>query len=108
MANPVIRLITKVVEGRSSKWAGVRKNHLTKHPLCTACGKNKNLEVHHILPFHLFPELELEESNLITLCDGNKCHIRIGHCFNWKAYNPFVINDSLFQYQRIIERKTTK
>lgn len=46
-------------------------------------------------PFHLFPELELDDSNLITLCEksGHDCHFIFGHFHDWTLYNPNVIAD---------------
>ena len=57
---------------RSDQWPKVRKTHLASHPTCELCGGEKKLEVHHMRPFHLHPELELEPSNLITLCEADK------------------------------------
>jgi hypothetical protein len=50
------------------------------------------LNVHHVLPFHLKPELELDPSNLITLCSSldKNCHLDIGHGDNFRAYNASV------------------
>ena len=81
---------------RSPKWPRTQDKHLKKFPTCAACGGTANLNVHHKKPFHLFPELELEPTNLITLCmDGDKdCHIKIGHGGNFKAYNPEVAEDA--------------
>jgi len=80
---------------RSPHWPTVQHHHLQKFPTCEACGGNVNLNVHHRKPFHLFPDLELEPTNLITLCmDGDKdCHIKLGHGGNFKAYNPNVDAD---------------
>ena len=77
---------------RSPHWPSVQHKHLKLEPVCAACGGGLNLNVHHKKPFHLFPELELEPTNLITLCmDGDKdCHIKLGHGSNFKAYNPYV------------------
>jgi len=77
---------------RSPHWPTVQHKHLKKFPACAACGGNTNLNVHHKQPFHLYPDLELEPTNLITLCmDGDKdCHIKLGHGGNFKAYNPNV------------------
>ena len=77
---------------RSSHWPTVQHNHIKLFPTCAACGGDVNLNVHHKQPFHLYPELELESTNLITLCmDGDKdCHIKLGHGGNFKAYNPQV------------------
>jgi 5-methylcytosine-specific restriction endonuclease McrA len=58
--------------GRSGSWATVRRKHLQVEPQCAACGRSKDLEVHHIQPYHLRPELEL------------------GHAYDWKAYRPDV------------------
>lgn len=80
---------------RSAKWRTVEKNFIEENPLCEACGSHKNLQVHHIKPFHLYPELELDTNNLITLCmDKLECHLRIGHGSSWRAYNPSCKEDA--------------
>lgn len=80
---------------RSPHWPTVEHRHRKLHPVCEACGGTMHLNVHHKKPFHLYPELELEPTNLITLCmDGDKdCHIKLGHGGNFKAYNPNVEED---------------
>ena len=80
------------IEGRSSKWPAVRKQHLLVSPTCQACGARTYLEVHHVRPFHLYPELELDQENLITLC-ASPCHLIWGHLGDFKAYNPVVRED---------------
>jgi len=80
---------------RSGHWPSVRKHHLESCPRCAACGSDKRLQVHHIKPFHLHPELELNDKNLITLCMGsNECHLLIGHGDDYKCYNPNVESDA--------------
>lgn len=80
---------------RSSRWKEVRDEFLIKNPTCAACGESKNLQVHHIVPFHINPKLELVEKNLITLCmNKNECHLEIGHGDSWRCYNPSVIEDA--------------
>lgn len=81
---------------RSPKWTRVRKAHLKEHPECAACGGKTSLDVHHIIPYHLRPDLELESSNLLTLCEkserfGWACHRLLGHTLNWKLHNPNVV-----------------
>src|SRR6185369_3917691 len=72
---------------RSPKWRTVEKAQLVAHPTCAACGGTIRLNVHHIKPYHLFPELELEPTNLITLCMGPmECHLRLGHGGLFRAY----------------------
>lgn len=87
-----------VYEGeRSSEWQAVRNDFVKRNPFCAACGSIKSLNVHHIEPFHLRPELELDEWNLITLC--RRHHFEIGHDPdgpwkpgkpNWSKSNPLV------------------
>lgn len=84
---------------RSPQWAGVRATHLLKEPACQLCGGTSSLQVHHIRPFHIHPELELDQNNLITLCTGNNtinCHVRFGHLDNFKdKWNPNIRADCL-------------
>lgn len=74
---------------RSKEWPRVRKAHLLIEPICQCCGSGKNLQVHHLQPFHLHPELELDPTNLITLCEepSKNCHILFGHLRNFKSVN---------------------
>jgi 5-methylcytosine-specific restriction enzyme A len=77
---------------RSSKWPEVEKAFLAQHPTCAVCGSMKDRNVHHRQPFHVKPELELEPTNLITLC--RTCHFLIGHLKSWKSWNVNVEEDS--------------
>jgi hypothetical protein len=80
---------------------------LKAHPACAACGlmrpsilhplarRRTILNVHHIKPFHLFPALELDETNLITLCrSGEDHHLMVGHLGDWSNWNPNVVRDA--------------
>lgn len=87
---------------RSPKWEGVRKKHLASNPTCAACGGADHLQVHHLKPFHLFPELELEPSNLITLCEkvlvdadtkNDNHHLELGHSGDFHKNNKKVLKD---------------
>lgn len=96
MKNP-ISVISKFISKlgdpkRSDHWPVVRHVHLQLEPNCQYCGNTLNLEVHHIKPFHLNPELELDQDNLITLCEtmGIECHLKHGHFGNWKSFNPVI------------------
>lgn len=76
---------------RSSHWRSKRTQHLRYEPTCRACGGKEKLNVHHIIPFHIDPNRELDDTNLITLCEnGANCHLMFGHLKDWKAYNPHV------------------
>ena len=94
LSNTAVRDAAAGIEKpRSPEWPKVEHAHLKVFPTCAACDSSKKLNVHHIKPFHLFPELELEPTNLITLCMDKDCHILLGHGDNFKAYNPNVIAD---------------
>ena len=77
---------------RSGKWSEVRRDFLKLHPACEACGVTTDLNCHHIKPFSQFPELELDPSNLITLC--RKHHFEVGHLGNWRTANATVREDA--------------
>ena len=85
---------------RSSERVQVRSDFVRKHPRCEACGSTANLNVHHVVPFHQRPDLELVEDNLITLCREH--HFRIGHDPDgrgplkpsWLLSNPNVRSDA--------------
>ena len=77
---------------RSPLWPEVRAAFLKTHPTCEATGTSHNLEVHHVLPFHDDPELELTPGNLITL--RRDVHLLLGHLDDWTSYNPHVRADA--------------
>jgi len=77
---------------RSSKWSELRRRFLITHPRCGVCGATKTLRVHHIIPFHIAPDMELDPNNLVVLCENKKyginCHLLIGHLGNFRRTNP--------------------
>ena len=85
---------------RSGQWVQVRNEFVRRHPRCEACGSAYQLNVHHVIPFHERPDLELDEGNLITLCREH--HFRIGHDPDgkgprkpsWLESNPNVRRDA--------------
>ena len=85
--------VKKVKKRRHPKWKAVR-DAFVKGKKCVICGSLTNLQVHHKKPFNLFPELELEENNLMVLCenDSKNCHFTFGHLFNWSTYNHDIDN----------------
>ncbi len=109
----VLKTITDRMQGkapkgakRSSKWRKVRKEHLKNNPCCAVCGQQKKIELHHIIPFHLAPDLELDPRNLISLCSSGKygiksCHILFGHRGSWKKFNASVREDAYIWNHRL-------
>ncbi len=81
---------------RSPQWSRVEKEHLMREPACVACGyRGHGLQVHHVKPFHLHPNLELDPRNLITLCEvkGRDHHLLLGHLDELESYNVNVRED---------------
>jgi len=82
---------------RSKDWRGVRKQYLKDHPKCALCESTTKLQIHHIIPFHIAPDKELDQNNLITLCENKKygvnCHLLVGHLGNYQRINASVLLD---------------
>lgn len=94
---------------RSPKWSQFRKEFLKKHPACEACGTTSKLDVHHILPFHVYPNLELSEGNCIVLCrTGGSCHLTFGHLQDWESWNTRVREDAAQYLLRVQTRPFMK
>lgn len=89
--------------GRSSQWSSVRKEHLKYQSECQACGRTKDLEVHHIEPFNINPSRELDPTNLITLCSKG-CHLIFGHLMDYKSWNKDVVSDCANYKQKLQQR----
>ena len=109
----MIKKVTDFVQGkapltakRSSSWPKIRKAFLIQNQCCAVCGKTRSLEVHHIIPFHVRPDLELELTNLIVLCEGvtTNCHLFFGHLNNYVSYNVAVREDALTWNHKIKTR----
>ena len=80
---------------RSEEWPRVRAEHLAVEPHCVVCGSKGTVEVHHIFPFHLYPEKELDPANLITLCRKSGCHWIFGHLCSWASHNKTCREDAM-------------
>lgn len=95
---------------RSSGWSKVRADFI-KGKCCALCGGTKLLEVHHIEPFHLYPEKELDPKNLIVLCEGNKsmnCHLQFGHFNNYATkWNVNIVAEALAWNKRFLAKNIT-
>lgn len=55
-----------------TKWRVLSKKLRENVKKCEKCGTDQHLLVHHILPKKFYPELSLDENNLIVLCP--RCH----------------------------------
>ncbi|HLK39276.1 MAG TPA: hypothetical protein VKU41_21095 [Polyangiaceae bacterium] len=94
---------------RSPEWPRVERAHLQRQPQCQCCkpgqSPNAGLQVHHIFPFHYCialgrPDLELDDRNLITLCEdeagkpGDNHHLLVGHLDDFQSSNLAVVTDA--------------
>lgn len=79
--------------GRSPKWRAVRDRFFRENPRCAFKGctyDGPHFSVHHLKPYHLFPELELDTSNLVTVCSGDDSpnhHLYVAHDGNFRNWN---------------------
>lgn len=91
---------------RHPQWPAFRDRFVKVHPECAACGRKKYLQAHHVLPFHLRPDRELDDSNLIVLCEppGIGCHLAIGHLWDFRSWNPEVREDARIWRKKISVR----
>ena len=98
---------------RCPEWPGVERAHLRIQPRCACCAENQSpkagLQVHHIFPFHFCialgrPDLELDQRNLITLCEdepgkpAENHHLLVGHLDDFQSSNLAVLEDAVGQY----------
>jgi len=108
------RLSGRVPAGmkRSDEWPIVRKEYLEKHPSCAVCGSLKKVEVHHKIPFHIDPALELNPRNFISLCRskrmGFNCHFTWGHLNDWKDFNVDVVKDAKDWFEKLMNVRIRK
>lgn len=94
---------------RSPKWPEVEEAHLQAQSHCVTCRPGATpgagLQVHHIFPFHYCialgrPDLELDQRNLITLCEdeaghpGDNHHLLVGHLDDFQSSNLEVVTDA--------------
>lgn len=99
--------------GRSGLWKHVRDEHIRREPACAACGRTKNLEVHHIRPYSKYPELELDDGidgtgrdgNLITLC-ADPCHLVFGHLLHFGSRHNLSVREDADRYLSRIREAT--
>jgi len=50
-----------------------------ENQVCAWCGRTEKLEVHHIQPVSVAPDLAADPDNMIMLCRKPACHLVIGH-----------------------------
>lgn len=97
---------------RAPGWGRLRAAWMKAHPECAVCGR-KGVEAscvpHHVVPVHVDASKELDENNLITLCESGSvnCHLAFGHLWNWSRWNPHVVVDAR-EWQRKIKQSADR
>ena len=87
-------------------WQWCRRVFLKKvGKVCVCCGSTKHIQVHHILPRHIRPDLVVDMTNLIALCKD--CHFHIGHLNSYFTYNSMVY-EACFYVREISVRMENK
>lgn len=91
---------------RSDRWPEVRSEFLKGNKSCAACGSSKDVQVHHVVAFHTHPELELDPSNFMPLCEGmeRNCHRFVGHLDDFRSINERSREDAAEWSERIASR----
>jgi hypothetical protein len=98
---------------RSPEWHRVEQLHLRMERYCVCCAETHPetpVQVHHIFPFHICivlgrPDLELDQRNLITLCQseagrpGENHHLLVGHLDDFQSSNLDVERDATRLYR---------
>lgn len=80
--HPVVPPMPEDVQRRrSSKWPKFLHDFLKSHPLCIGCGRKAETG-HHVKPFHLFPEDELDPNNIVAV--DVPCHFVLCHAEDWR------------------------
>lgn len=87
-----LRQKTDDLFGRGGCWAKTRREHLEREPACAACGRTKDLQVHHIVPYHVDRARECDPTNLLTVC-ADPCHFVFCHYMSWQRINPNARED---------------
>ncbi|MEI7509758.1 MAG: HNH endonuclease signature motif containing protein [Flavobacterium sp.] len=98
----LFNMLADVTSGRSTQWKKIRDKLVKEQPFCSACGSGKKLQVHHIEPFHVNPDKELDTSNMIVLCVN--CHFVFGHLMDYSSWNIDVAADSTVYLDKVKKR----
>ena len=92
---------------RSSKWNWWKKQYEKTHPkICPICS-NKKCSLHHKESFATKPEKELDENNVVWLCDGwgtLQHHRGIGHLGSFVSLNENLDEDIKIWRKKFLTR----
>lgn len=88
---------------RSYGWTKLEHRVLAARPECDWCGKKATVG-HHVVPFHVDPSRELDESNIGSCCDT--CHAVLAHfVYRWDLYDEYYWDNARAFKARLIAAK---
>ena len=87
-----------VITGRSPRWPAFVHQLLRERPLCEGCGRRSETG-HHVIPFHVRPDLELDPGNVVPVCPP--CPFVVCHGGNWQLYIPTARADLAAHLARV-------
>jgi len=88
-------------------WQRCRKAFLAKvGKQCVCCSSKKQIEVHHIQPRHIRPDLAVDQTNLIALC--HDCHFHLAHGNNYRKYNNNIMDVAMYAKKHSILKLNRK
>ena len=88
---------------RSPKWAALAKRFL-RGKCCAVCGSAEKVVAHHLVPVHIDATRELDETNLLPLCEGRgtlQCHLWAGHLGEYRSWNDTAVADAAYFSQKV-------
>ena len=76
--------------GRAWAVRKAMKAYRATHKVCAWCGKPETLTnqvvPHHVIPFHVAPEIADHDGNFIPLHHSGGCHLICGHAGNFQRW----------------------
>lgn len=82
----VYRNPPKTTKEARRAWSTVKamRKYRKEVPFCEGCNRFAKLQVHHLVPVSVDPDLAGEPSNMITLCRPH--HLYVAHWGSWTTY----------------------
>jgi len=86
----VFDFIRYVIRNPAEITRGARRLAVVRHSMrlfrslpenqeCAWCGRARKLDIHHVVPVSVDPDLAADPDNMIMLCRKPPCHQTIGH-----------------------------
>lgn len=83
MMTAMMDKVKSAATGRNPKFYAREREFLKANPRCAGCGRASQT-AHHSIPFHIRPDLEMDETLWVPFC--RDCHFVDGHSCNWNHW----------------------